>query len=158
MWISRDIERRLRHAARTRPVLVVTGARQAGKTAVLRRLFRRHHFVSLDLPTEAEQADKDPVAFLARHPLPVIIDEVQYAPSLFRHIKALVDADRRRSGRFLLTGSQKFTLMRGVAESLAGRADIVELDSPNCTPIPTSTPPRSTTRTWPPTSNAMSDR
>ena len=85
MWIARDIERRLRHAARTRPVLVVTGARQAGKTAVLRRLFRRHHFVSLDLPTEAEQADKDPVAFLARHPLPVIIDEVQYAPSLFRH-------------------------------------------------------------------------
>lgn len=129
MWIARDIERRLRHAARTRPVLVVTGARQAGKTAVLRRLFRRHHFVSLDLPTEAEQADKDPVAFLARHPLPVIIDEVQYAPSLFRHIKALVDADRRRNGRFLLTGSQKFTLMRGVAESLAGRADIVELET-----------------------------
>lgn len=110
-------------------MLVVTGARQAGKTAVLRRLFRRHHFVSLDLPTEAEQADKDPVAFLARHPLPVIIDEVQYAPSLFRHVKALVDADRRRNGRFLLTGSQKFTLMRGVAESLAGRADIVELET-----------------------------
>ena len=110
-------------------MLVVTGARQAGKTAVLRRLFRRHHFVSLDLPTEAEQADKDPIAFLARHPLPVIIDEVQYAPSLFRHLKALVDADRRRNGRFLLTGSQKFTLMRGVAESLAGRADIVELET-----------------------------
>ncbi len=110
-------------------MLVVTGARQAGKTAVLRRLFRRHHFVSLDLPTEAEQADKDPIAFLARHPLPVIIDEVQYAPSLFRHLKTLVDADRRRNGRFLLTGSQKFTLMRGGAESLAGRADIVELET-----------------------------
>lgn len=129
MWISRDIERRVRRSARTRPVLVLTGARQTGKTATLRRLFPGPHFVSLDLPTEAEQADKDPAAFLARHPRPVIIDEVQYAPSLFRHIKTVVDADRRRNGRFLLTGSQKFTLMKGVAESLAGRADIIELET-----------------------------
>lgn len=110
-------------------MLVLTGARQTGKTATLRRLFPGHHFVSLDLPTEAEQADKDPAAFLARHPRPVIIDEVQYAPSLFRHIKTVVDGDRRRNGRFLLTGSQKFTLMKGVAESLAGRADIIEIET-----------------------------
>ena len=129
MWISRDLEPRLRRSARTRPVLVLTGARQTGKTAALRRLFPRHHFVSLDLPTEAEQADKDPAAFLARHPVPVIIDEVQYAPSIFRHVKAVVDADRSKNGRFLLTGSQKFTLMKGVTESLAGRADIVELET-----------------------------
>jgi len=129
VWINRDLERRVRRSARTRPVLVLTGARQTGKTAILRRLFPGHRFVSLDLPTEAEQADKDPAAFLARHPLPVIIDEVQYAPSLFRHIKAVVDADRGRNGRFLLTGSQKFTLMKGVAESLAGRADIMELET-----------------------------
>ena len=129
MWISRDLESRLRRSARTRPVLVLTGARQTGKTATLRRLFPGHHFVSLDLPTEAEQADQDPVAFLARHPVPVIIDEVQYAPSIFRHVKTVVDADRNKNGRFLLTGSQKFTLMKGVAESLAGRADIVELET-----------------------------
>ncbi len=129
MWIPRDLERRVRRSARTRPVVVLTGARQSGKTAALRRLFPRHHFVSLDLPTEAEQADQDPAGFLARHPLPVIIDEVQYAPALFRHIKALVDADRRRNGRFLLTGSQKFTLMKEVADSLAGRADIIELET-----------------------------
>ena len=129
MWISRHLERRVRRSARTRPALVLTGARQTGKTAILRRLFPGHRFVSLDLPTEAEQADKDPAAFLARHPVPVIIDEVQYAPSLFRHLKAVVDADRGRNGRFLLTGSQKFTLMKGVAESLAGRADIIELET-----------------------------
>ncbi len=129
MWINQDLERRVRRSARTRPVLVLTGARQTGKTATLRRLFPRHRFVSLDLPTEAEQADKDPAAFLARHPLPVIIDEVQYAPALFRHVKAVVDADRGRNGRFLLTGSQKFILMKGVAESLAGRADIIEIET-----------------------------
>jgi predicted AAA+ superfamily ATPase len=119
----------VRRSARTRPVVVLTGARQTGKTATLRRLFPRHHFVSLDLPSEAEQADKDPVAFFARHPPPLIIDEVQYAPGVFRHLKAAVDARRDRNGAFLLTGSQKFTLMKGVAESLAGRADIMELDT-----------------------------
>ena len=129
MWITRDLERRVQRSARTRPVVVVTGARQTGKTATLRRLFPRHRFVSLDLPTEAEQAERDPAAFLARHPPPVIIDEVQYAPSIFRHLKAVVDADRRANGRFLLTGSQNFTLMKGVAESLAGRADIIALET-----------------------------
>jgi len=129
MWIPRYVEARLRHAARTRPVLVLTGARQTGKTSTLRRLFPAHGFVSLDLPTEAEQAEREPAAFLRRHPAPVIIDEVQYAPGLFRHLKAAVDARRSRHGQYLLTGSQKFTLMRGVAESLAGRADIVDLET-----------------------------
>jgi len=85
--------------------------------------------VSLDLPTEAEQAEKEPHTFLKRHPPPVIIDEVQYAPGLFRHLKAEVDAKRSRNGQFLLTGSQKFTLMKSVSESLAGRADIMELET-----------------------------
>jgi hypothetical protein len=129
MWIPRDAEARLRRSARTRPVVVLTGARQTGKTSLLRRLFAKHAFVSLDLPTEAEQAEKEPEAFLRRHPAPAILDEVQYAPGLFRHLKAAVDADRGRHGQYLLTGSQKFTLMKGVSESLAGRADIVELET-----------------------------
>jgi len=129
MWIPRDAEARLRRSARTRPVVVLTGARQTGKTSLLRRLFPEHEFVSLDLPTEAEQAEKEPDAFLRRHPGPVIIDEVQYAPGLFRHLKAVVDAHRGRHGQYLLTGSQKFTLMKGVSESLAGRVDIIELET-----------------------------
>ncbi len=129
MWIPRHVEPRLRQAARTRPVVVLTGARQTGKTSTLRRLFPQHHLVSLDLPTEAEQAEKEPAAFLRRHPPPVIIDEVQYAPALFRHLKVAVDANRGRYGHFLLAGSQKFTLMAGVSESLAGRADVIELDT-----------------------------
>lgn len=129
MWIPRTIEARLLRSARTRPVLVLTGARQTGKTSTLLRLFPKYGFVSLDLPTEAEQAEKDPHDFLRRHPPPVIVDEVQYAPGLFRHLKARVDADRSRHGQFLLTGSQKFTLMKSVTESLAGRADILELET-----------------------------
>jgi len=129
MWIPRDIEPRLQRSARTRPVLVLTGARQTGKTSTFRRLFPQHEFVSLDLPTEAEQAEKEPESFLRQHPAPVMIDEVQYAPGLFRYLKIAVDAGRSDHGRFLLTGSQKFTLMKSVSESLAGRADIVELET-----------------------------
>jgi uncharacterized protein len=129
MWIPRAVEPRLQRSAKTRPVVVLTGARQTGKTSTFLRLFPKHSFVSLDLPAEAEQAEKEPGAFLLRHPPPVLVDEVQYAPGLFRHLKVAVDAHRTRNGQFLLTGSQKFTLMKNVSESLAGRADIVELET-----------------------------
>ena len=129
MWIPRYIESRLIRSMKTRPALVLTGARQTGKTSTLRRLFPEHEFVSLDLPSEAEQAEKEPVAFMNRHPSPVIIDEAQYAPALFRHLKVAIDADRGRNGRFLLTGSQRFTLMKGVSDSLAGRVDVMELET-----------------------------
>src|SRR5215472_17371914 len=129
MWIPREIEPRLLRSARTRPVVVLTGARQTGKTSTFRRLFPEHEFVSLDLPTEAEQAEQEPESFLRQHPAPVVIDEVQYAPGLFRYLKVAVDAERSDHGRFLLTGSQKFTLMKNVSESLAGRVDFVELET-----------------------------
>ena len=128
MWIDRDIEPLLLQQAGTRPVIVLTGARQTGKTSLMRRLFPEHTFVTLDLPSEAEQAERDPGSFLARHPPPVIVDEVQYAPGLFRHLKAAVDRERGRVGAFLLTGSQPLGLMKSVSDSLAGRAGIVELE------------------------------
>jgi hypothetical protein len=129
MWIARRIEARIKHSARTRPVIVLTGARQTGKTSTLLRLFPNYGFLSLDLPSEAEEAEKDPRSFLERHRPPIMIDEVQYAPTLFRYLKAEVDAHRDKNRQFLLTGSQKFSLMKNVTESLAGRADIVELET-----------------------------
>jgi predicted AAA+ superfamily ATPase len=127
-WISRFDEANLRKLAKQRPALVLTGARQTGKTSLARQVFPGHGYVSLDLPSEAEQADRDPTAFLRRHPLPLIIDEVQYAPGLFRHLKSVIDADRKSNGRLILTGSQRFNLMRNVSDSLAGRVAIVELE------------------------------
>lgn len=129
MWIERTIESLLLKRAEQRPVVVLTGARQTGKTSLVRRLFPRHEFVSLDLPSEAEQAERDPRTFLARHPPPLVVDEVQYAPGLFRHLKTVVEAERHRNGVFILTGSQRFPLMRAVSDSLAGRADVLELDT-----------------------------
>jgi uncharacterized protein len=111
------------------PVLVLTGARQSGKTTLLRSTFPGHRYVSLDLPSVAEQAEENPGEFLATYPPPVLIDEVQYAPSLFRYLKILVDKERDSYGRFILTGSQSFPLMKGVADSLAGRCVWKELEN-----------------------------
>jgi predicted AAA+ superfamily ATPase len=135
MWIARRAEPRIVRSVKTRPAVVVTGARQTGKTSTLLHLFPHYSFVSLDLPTEAEQAENEPASFLERHRPPVIIDEVQYAPGLFRHLKAEIDAHRDRNGQFLLTGSQKFVLMKNVSDSLAGRADIMELETLSLTEI-----------------------
>lgn len=128
MWIRRAIEPRILKAAATRPAVVLTGARQTGKTALARHLFPKHHYVSLDLPSEAAQAESDPGSFLSRHSAPVIIDEVQYAPGLFRHLKGAIERTRARRGMFILTGSQPFTLMQGVSESLAGRASVIHIE------------------------------
>lgn len=127
MWIKREIAEHVRSLARQRPVVVLTGARQTGKTSLLEHLFPEHNYVSLDLPSEAASAELDPAAFLSRHPPPVLIDEVQYAPALFRHIKRWVDTHRSELGQLILTGSQLFPLMQGVSESLAGRAALLEL-------------------------------
>ncbi len=126
--IERQISNTLRRAAREYPAVVLTGARQVGKTTVMRETFPDHQWVSLDLPSRAEQAEHSPALFLQAHPGPLLIDEAQYAPGLFRHLKAAIDDDRHQMGRFLLTGSQKFVLMREVADSLAGRARIMTLE------------------------------
>ncbi len=128
MEIIREISPLLLRTAQYFPVLVLTGARQTGKTTVLRSLFPKHRYVSLDLPSLALQAEQDPTLFLAQNPPPLLIDEVQYAPGLFRHIKRVVDEDRHTAGQFILTGSQKFPLMKEVSDSLAGRAVLFELD------------------------------
>jgi uncharacterized protein len=129
--IERHMKERILAASRHYPVVLVTGARQTGKTTLLRECFPEAGFASLDLPSVAYEAENNGLAFIAstEGPQGVILDEVQYAPQLFRMLKVAVDADRHRMGRFLMTGSQKFALMQSVSESLAGRVAIIELES-----------------------------
>ena len=129
MWINRDLESKLIKTAGQRPAVIVTGARQVGKTELLKHTFPDHAFVTLDLPSAAESADKDGFTFLKNHPAPLIIDEAQYAPGLFRPLKKTIDAQRHTNGRYLLSGSQKFQLMNEISESLAGRAAIIEMET-----------------------------
>ncbi len=105
----------------------MTGPRQAGKTTLLQDVCEPgRRYVTLDDPTLRELAGRDPALFFQRYPPPVLIDEIQYAPVLLPYVKMAVDADRR-PGAFWLTGSQQFSVMRGISESLAGRVGIVEL-------------------------------
>jgi len=135
MYIDRRLSSQVLSAARQFPALVVTGGRQTGKTTLLRHLFPDASFASLDLPSAAGQADERGEEFLRGYQEPVILDEVQYAPGLFRHLKVAIDARRSERGRFLMTGSQKFSLMHALSESLAGRCAVLELDTLSSTEI-----------------------
>lgn len=125
-WIPRHLAAVLRTAAAEFPVISVTGPRQSGKTTLLRRHFPDYAFVSLEDPQERAEALEDPRGFLARFPGPLILDEAQHAPDLFSYIHLAVDDDPSL-GRFVLSGSQNFLLMRNITQSLAGRVRVTHL-------------------------------
>ncbi len=126
-WLPRTLETTLHRVLRTFPALVVTGPRQSGKTSLLRRIGRSTHaFVSLEDTDRRQLAAADPRRFLRDHPPPLIVDEIQYAPDLLSYIKTAIDQDRK-PGRWLMSGSQPFAVMRGVTQSLAGRVAVLEL-------------------------------
>ncbi|MCC6766032.1 MAG: ATP-binding protein [Deltaproteobacteria bacterium] len=128
-YLRRALGATVRKATRSFPAVLVTGARQTGKTTLLRHEFgRTHRFVSLEAPDVRARALADPVSFFREYPAPVMLDEIQYVPELLHYVKEFIDGDRR-PGRWLLTGSQSFPLMRGVAQTLAGRVAILTLDA-----------------------------
>ncbi|MDO8588841.1 MAG: ATP-binding protein [Armatimonadota bacterium] len=127
MYLPRTLETFAKSAAGQFPVLLITGARQVGKTTFLRHLSEPERaYVSLDDPLVLDLARRDPVLFLQRFRPPLLIDEIQYAPALLPYIKMEADASTQ-PGLFWLTGSQQFHLMKGVSESLAGRVAILQL-------------------------------
>ena len=129
MWIERNNTDKILEAVRTRPVVLLTGVRQAGKSSLLKKLFPEAEYVTLDKILIAAQAQENPEQFLSRFHRQVIIDEIQYAPGLFRDLKVIVDQERDVRGKWILTGSQQFPLMQQVSESLAGRVKIMRLGS-----------------------------
>ena len=135
MWIDRQSEKAILSAVKSRPVILLTGARQTGKSSLLQRMFAELEYITLDSIQYAQQAKENPDYFLSQFDQAVILDEIQYAPELFRHIKILVDQNRNSYGQWLLTGSQKFELMRSVGDSLAGRIRILHLETLSATEI-----------------------
>ncbi len=114
-------------AARAFPAVVLTGPRRAGKTTLLRTLRPDADYRLLEEPDLVAQIRTDPRSFMESLRTPVILDEVQNVPEIFPWVRARIDAAPSRRGRYFLTGSQDFSLMEGVTESMAGRAAILRL-------------------------------
>jgi predicted AAA+ superfamily ATPase len=161
-YIPRALEPILRKAASQFPAVVVAGARQSGKTTLLKHVFgQKSGYVSLEPPDVRASAAADPRGFLEMHPPPVIFDEVQNAPDLLPYIKERIDERRDLPGQYLLTGSQNLLLTARVTESLAGRAAMLrllplsqrEVDGRSTASLPWESPGKAATGVHTPTPN-----
>lgn len=128
MYITRNIEQTINRISNQFKVLLLTGARQVGKTTLLKYLAQGsgRTYVTLDDLAVRSLALSDPALFLQRYTPPLLIDEIQYAPQLLSYIKIYADT-KAQNGDIWLTGSQRLPLMQGVTESLAGRVGIIDL-------------------------------
>ena len=125
-YIHRALEDIVKKSAHTFKAVLVTGARQTGKSTLLKEMFSDVAEVTFDDPFMEEQAKQNPDMFMMLHEPPVYFDEVQYVPELFRYIKMACDRNDAK-GLFYLSGSQPFKLMDMASDSLAGRVAVIEL-------------------------------
>lgn len=131
MYIKRIMESKLKNLSEHFPVVMVCGARQVGKTTLLRQIKEEKaqiQYVTLDYPRIRNLAREDPELFLQQYQAPLIIDEIQYATELLPYIKIRADQGQQ-NGLYYLTGSQMFPMMKNVSESLAGRVGILSMYS-----------------------------
>ncbi len=126
MYYHRHIEPVVERIAKRKPVLVLTGARQVGKSTMLKEIYSGIRYVTLNRPLVRQSAKENPSLFFETNKPPVVVDEIQKAAELFDYIKDVVDEDKSK-GQFYLTGSQSLKLMKNVSDSLAGRAGIIKL-------------------------------
>ena len=125
-YIERAITNVLKKRVSSSKCLLITGARQVGKSTIIKHVFPDYHVANFDDRLTRLQAKEEPKLFFLNNSRPLFIDEVQKESSILEEIKLIVDSSEVR-GNFILSGSQKLELMKGISESLAGRISIVEL-------------------------------
>ncbi len=126
-YVARALTGELLRAARSFAAVILTGPRRAGKTTLLGRVFPGASYHLLEDPDAVARLRADPRSFLDEIAPPAILDEIQNVPEMLNYIRARIDRTPRRTGQWLLTGSQEAPLMKGVTESMAGRAAVLQL-------------------------------
>ena len=126
--LNRNMQTRIKQLSANFPIIVILGVRQCGKSTLAKSVGRDWKYYDLENPNHLERIKSDPVLFFRENNQHVIIDEAQTYPQLFATLRGVVDERRDINGRFILTGSASFELMKNVSESLAGRVAVIELE------------------------------
>jgi hypothetical protein len=147
MYKNRIITSRLKKLANNFPVVVVSGARQVGKSTLLQHIYPDKEMIVFDPVNDIAGAKADPDLFLDNYPAPLILDEIQYAPELVPAIKRRVDREAKNN-MYILTGSQQWAIMKNIAESLAGRAVFIDLSGFSLSEIAEQTQTKNWLRRW----------
>lgn len=128
MYRQRLITTKLQRLTTSFPAVVIAGARQVGKSTLLRHVYGEGaDIVVFDPVVDVENARRDPGLFLANHRTPLVLDEIQYAPELVASLKRRIDEDRT-PGQYIMSGSQQWQVLTSISESLAGRAGFLDLE------------------------------
>lgn len=126
MYLHREIEPEVMEMSGHYPVLTITGPRQSGKTTLVKHLFSHLPYYSFENPDIRDLVASDPRSFLKQNQNGAILDEIQNLPELLSYLQQVVD-ENRNTLKFILTGSNQFSLMNNVTQSLAGRTAIIKL-------------------------------
>ena len=124
---KRNLETKIESLLKMFPVVVILGVRQCGKSTIARRLRPSWKYYDLENHADYDLIHEDPALFFEENPNQLIIDEAQNSNRLFQTLRGVIDKRRNEKGRFILTGSASFELMKNVSESLAGRVAVIEL-------------------------------
>ena len=126
IMIQRQAKEKLKDLSGKFKAIAVIGARQAGKTTLVKQVFKNKKYVSLENPDTRNFALSDPRGFLATYPDGAILDEVQRTPEIFSYLQEVLDNSKAK-GQFILTGSNNFLLQQSISQSLAGRVGYLQL-------------------------------
>lgn len=126
MYIPRQLSQKAQQLAKKFPVVAVLGPRQSGKTTLVKEVFPKHPYVSLEDIDTRTFAQEDPRGFLAQYPNGAVFDEIQRVPDLFSYLQGVVDRSKR-PGQFILTGSHNYLLSQSLTQTLAGRVALLTL-------------------------------
>jgi len=128
MYIKRTITESLKKNLSSFSSVAITGARQTGKSTLLKKMFGdEYNYISFDDLLIRERALNDPSLFMTEIKEKTILDEIQYVPNLLSYLKIEIDKHKNQKGKYILTGSQQFSMMKGISETLAGRIALMSL-------------------------------